>query len=130
MIVVDSSAVIAVVQKEEGFERFVTALDTAETAIMSQANFLEVAIVLVKRYGTEGLSRLDRLREALAVELRDVDGRQLGFAIDACARFGRGVGHPARLNYGDCFAYALARATGGPLLFKGDDFAHTDVKVA
>jgi ribonuclease VapC len=130
VIVVDSSAVVAVVRKEDGFEQFVAILDSAETAIMSNANFLEVAIVLIRRYGAAGLSRLDRLRGALPIELRDVDAAQLDLAIDAYARFGRGSGHPAGLNFGDCFAYALAKTADAPLLFKGGDFAMTDVAAA
>ena len=130
MIVVDTSAVIAILRKEPGFEQFVAAIDADDALIMSNANYLELAIVLLRRYGREGLIGLDRLPQALPLELRDVDREQLRFAIEAYARFGRGSGQPACLNFGDCFAYALAKATGAPLLYKGDDFAQTDVRSA
>jgi ribonuclease VapC len=130
VIVVDSSAVIAVIRREDDFERFLTALENADAALMSNANFLEVVIVLIRRYGAAGLSRLDRVQATFPVELRDVDAVQLDLAIDAYARFGRGTGHPAGLNFGDCFAYALAKAADAPLLYKGGDFAMTDVAAA
>lgn len=127
MIVVDSSAVIAVLRKEPGFEAYVAVLDKEQSILMSRANFLEAAIVMLHRFGAPGLPRLYRMRDAVSLELRDVNATQLDFAIDAYSRFGRGSGHPARLNFGDCFAYALARATDAPLLFKGDDFSRTDI---
>ena len=128
VIVVDSSALIAIVGKEPGFENYVAALDAAEGAVMSAANFLEVAVVLMRRFGPTGREISHRLREASSIELRAVDERQLDYAAEAFARFGRGMGQPAALNFGDCFAYALARATGAPLLFKGDDFTRTDIR--
>ena len=130
MIVLDSSVVVAILRAEPGYERFVEAIDSTEAAIMSNANFLEVAIVMIRRFGAASLSRLQHVRASLSVELRPVDEQQLEYAIGAYAGFGKGTGHPARLNYGDCFAYALARATDCPLLYKGDDFARTDIRSA
>lgn len=130
MIVLDSSAVVAILRSEPGFQRFVEIIDSADLAIMSHANFLEVAIVVIRRFGVASLPRLKRLRASLSVELRPVDEEQLEIAISAYAGFGKGTDHPARLNYGDCFAYALARSTGFPLLYKGDDFARTDIRSA
>jgi ribonuclease VapC len=130
VIVVDSSALVAIVKNEPGYESFVKAIDATDRAIMSAANFLEVAIVMLRRFGPTGLERSRRLREASSVELRDVDRTQLDLAIEAYARFGRGMGHPAGLNFGDCFAYALARMADAPLLYKGEDFAKTDIRSA
>ena len=124
-MIVDSSALLAIVQAEEGFE------DLARTALahpcrMSAATWLEVGIVADQRSTTHG-ARLDDLVRELAIEVVAVTPRDAEVARAAYRRFGRGSGHPARLNYGDCFAYALSVTSGEPLLFVGEDFAATDV---
>ena len=93
---------------------------------MSVANFLEASIVLESRGGRAAAHDLDALLETAEIELVPVTGEHLEAARHAWRRFGKG-NHPAALNFGDCFAYALARATGEPLLYKGDDFAQTDI---
>lgn len=97
---------------------------------MSAANFLEAAIVVDAKRRPVASRRLDDLLEELDVVIEPVTEEQARIARAAYRDYGRGSGHPARLNFGDCFAYALARATGEPLLFKGDDFIHTDITSA
>ena len=94
---------------------------------MSTATFVEVSIVIESRYGAEGLGDLDLFVDQAGIELVALDVDQAKVARRAFSRFGKGR-HPAGLNYGDCFAYALAMLLGEPLLFKGEDFPQTDVK--
>ena len=96
---------------------------------MSVANLIETSLVIESRFGAEGSRDLDLLVERARIELVPVDLEQLRIARRAFSRFGKGR-HPAALNFGDCFAYALARSLGEPLLFKGDDFAKTDLATA
>jgi ribonuclease VapC len=126
-MILDSSAVVAVVKLEPDAEVFARAIGEAQSCRMSAVSFLEAAIVLDSRYDpTQGRRYDETLRQA-KVELVPVDETQARIARAAYRDFGKGSGHPARLNFGDCFAYALAKASGEPLLFKGDDFSHTDV---
>jgi len=126
-MIVDSSAFIAVLLDESEGEAFRQLLAT-ESVKLSAATLTECAIVL---HG-KGLGDLrvpfDALLRATDAEVVPVDESIARIAIDAHRRFGRGSGHPAKLNYGDCFSYALAIAHDEPLLFKGDDFGHTDVR--
>jgi len=87
-------------------------------------------MVIVGRNLPGWTTAVDKFLDRYAVELRSVDETQLRIARIAFDRFGKGRGHPARLNFGDCFAYALAKSLGAPLLYKGDDFAHTDIAAA
>jgi len=128
-LVVDTSALIAILAAEAECERFAGRIVDAAAPSMSAANFLECGMVMSSRSGERGLSMLDRLMGRLVVDISAVDAQQARVALDAHLRFGRGR-HPAKLNYGDCFAYALAKTTNAPLLFKGDDFAHTDLVAA
>lgn len=127
-MILDSSAVMAVLQKEPGSEE-IAALAASGPCRMSTATWLEVGIVADQRSARHG-QRLDLLLEALEVELVEVTETQARIARDAYRRYGRGSGSSARLNFGDCFAYALATISGEALLFVGDDFAHTDVRPA
>ena len=102
-------------------------LDTSSR--LSVANWLETCLVLDKRSPAHG-RRLDELVDSLGIEIVPVSVEQGRIAREAHRRFGRGSGSPARLNFGDCFAYALAITTGEPLLFKGTDFTHTDLQSA
>ena len=95
---------------------------------MSVANFVETSIVIESRYGAEGLRDLDRFISRAGIELVPVDEEQGQLARSAFSRFGKGR-HRAGLNYGDCFSYAAAMFLGEPLLSKGDDFIHTDVRL-
>ncbi|MGI8522869.1 MAG: type II toxin-antitoxin system VapC family toxin [Nocardioides sp.] len=123
-MIIDSSALVAILHDEAEAAAFVRVMEQATTLKMSTCTALEV--YLVERPG-----RADRLDDFLAgaqIELVAFDVEQLRLARSAHVRFGRGCGHPAKLNFGDCFSYALAKTTGEPLLFKGDDFTHTDVQ--
>lgn len=98
---------------------------------MSAANLVEVAIVVERRLGTTAVRRMDVLLEQVwGVQIEPVSVEHARIARAAYRDFGKGSGHPAQLNFGDCFAYALAIETDQPLLFVGDDFTHTDVRVA
>ena len=125
-MVIDTSAILAILLDEPERRRFNEALEDSGARAMSVATLVEVSIVLEARFGAEGLRDLDLFIEKAGIELMPVDIAQAQLARRAFSRFGRGR-HPAALNYGDCFAYALAESLGEPLLFKGDDFARTDV---
>ena len=128
MIVVDASALIAIAQFEPDRRRYQDALAATDAAYLSPANYLETGIILIRQRLITSQGRLDLWLESLRVELRD--DVELGpAALEAYLRFSKGF-HPARLNLGDCFAYALARELDMPLLYKGDDFAKTDIRSA
>lgn len=129
-MIVDASALIAILRNEPETEAFVRAIDDAPRARISAASFLEAAIVVDRARNPLPAGRLDNLIAELRLIIAPVTEEQAHIARQAYRDYGRGSGHRARLNYGDCFAYALARATGEPLLFKGDDFRHTDIAPA
>lgn len=129
-MIVDSSALAAMLFDEIDAPRHREALVNATHLRMSSATFAEIGIVVDSRAGLAAGRRLDRLISDLEIEIVPVDADQATIARQAYREFGRGSGHPARLNFGDCFSYALASVTDEPLLFKGDDFAHTDVRSA
>lgn len=125
-MIVDSSAVMAVFLTEADAHTYTAAMVSAARLRMSAGTVLETSIVA----GPEGQGILDDFLDDTGVEIVPVDEAQVRLARDAYLRFGRGSGSPARLNFGDCFSYALAQSLGEPLLFKGDDFTHTDVTPA
>jgi len=125
-MVIDTSALLAILQDEPERRAFNEAIEAAASRAMSVATFVEVSIVIESRYGAEGLRELDLFVDRAGIELVSVDVEQGQVARGAFGRFGKGR-HPAGLNFGDCFAYALARVLGEPLLYKGDDFLQTDV---
>lgn len=125
-MVVDTSALLAILQDEPERRLFNEALESADARLMSVASLVETSIIIESRYGPVGLRDLDLLIERAGIELVPVDVEQARAARAAYGRFGKGH-HPAGLNFGDCFSYALARVLGEPLLFKGDDFSKTDV---
>lgn len=110
-------------------DAFITAVAAADDPLISAATLVEASIVMEVKIGAAGVGDLDALLGAAAVRCVAVDELQARLARDAFARFGRGR-RPAALNYGDCFAYALARATERPLLFKDEDFGRTDITPA
>ena len=128
-MIVDTSAVLAVLFDEPDAERYVRALAGASRCRMSVVSFLEAAIVLESRAGPAAGPDLDLLLERAPIELEPVTLEHAQAARRAWRRFGRG-NHRAALNFGDCFAYALAEATREPLLFKSQDFALTDIDTA
>lgn len=130
-MIVDSSAIIAILDQEEGWHDFQLALTgSAEALCISVATLLEATIVVSRSKNALHRQQLDQLIADFSINIIPVSLSQGELARDAHRRFGKGSGHPARLNFGDCFAYALAIESGEPLLFKGDDFARTDVTAA
>jgi ribonuclease VapC len=126
-MVVDSSALVAIVLGESDAERYLEALRrSAGPPFLSAVNAVEAAIVVEARQGREASRDLSLLIDVSGVTVEPVTADQLPLAVDAWRRFGKGR-HPADLNLGDCFAYALSRTQGLPLLFKGDDFNKTDI---
>jgi ribonuclease VapC len=125
-MVVDTSALLAILQDEPERRSFNEAPESAHSRLVSVATLVEISIIIESRYGAEGLRDLDLLVERAGVELVPVDVEQARAARSAYSRFGKGR-HPAALNFGDCFSYALARVLGEPLLFKGDGFSRTDL---
>ena len=128
-MIVDSSALLAILNRESDADRFQDAILTAAPCRMSVANMLETSIVIESRGGAEAGHELDAFLEHAEIKPAPVTAEQLEIARQAWRRFGKGR-HPASLNFGDCFAYALAYVTGEPLLYKGDDFACTDIPPA
>ncbi|MCA8909548.1 MAG: type II toxin-antitoxin system VapC family toxin [Rhodospirillaceae bacterium] len=130
-MIVDASAVLAVLFNEPDAGRFVAALADHPVRKMSVANYVEAGIRLVHGKASAIPRRqLDTFIRAAGIEIEAVSPDQGRLAIDAYRDFGKGSDSPAQLNLGDCFAYALAKDTGLPLLFKGNDFTHTDIEAA
>ncbi|WP_328600472.1 type II toxin-antitoxin system VapC family toxin [Mesorhizobium xinjiangense] len=127
---VDTSALIAVLNREADAERFIQAFHLSEALVISMATILEAHCVASRDALPQGQTRLRRLIVELNPEASPFDELQLVSARQAYARYGRGSGHRAKLNMGDCFSYALAKTRGLPLLFKGGDFIHTDIEPA
>lgn len=128
-MVIDSSVLIAILWREPEARRFIDLLRLASTRLLSAATRTETGIVVLVRRGEPGLEELNALLIALRVETVPFTAEHSRLAVAAFQRFGKGR-HPAGLNMGDCFSYALAKATGEPLLFKGEDFARTDIEQA
>ena len=125
-MVIDSSALLAILLNEPDAPSLRTAFDHDEIRLLSAATLLEVSLVIEARLGESGGRDLDLLISKSKIEVVPVDEDQVSEARRAWRRFGRGR-HAAGLNYGDLFSYALSRVSGEPLLYKGDDFARTDV---
>ena len=128
-MIVDTSAVLAVLFRESDAERYDTAIAEVSRCRMSMANLLEAAIVVESRSGAAAGNELDAFLDEAGIELEPVTLDHVRAARRAWRRFGKG-NHPAGLNLGDCFAYALAEVSGEPLLFKGGDFELTDIEAA
>ena len=125
-MVIDTSSLIAILQHEPERDPFLTAIETAGIRVMSTVSAVETSMIVLARRNEAGLRILEALLTSLRIDLVPTTVQHVAFAIDAFRRFGKGR-HPAALNFGDCFSYALAKATGETLLFKGDDFTHTDI---
>lgn len=130
MTVVDSSAVIAVLRSEPDARDYADALQQREPLFMSAGTLLELGTVILHKRGTSYLSDMYRLLEVSQIEVVPVTEVHARSAIEAYGCFGKCTRHPAQLNFGDCFSYALAKALDQPLLFKGDDFSKTDIRPA
>ncbi len=125
-MVIDTSALVAILQDEPERRAFNEAIEAAASHAISVATFVEVSIAMEARHGAEGARDFDHFLERAGIELVEVTVDQGRAARRAFARYGKGR-HRAALNFGDCFAYALASTRGEPLLFKGTDFSATDV---
>jgi ribonuclease VapC len=128
-MVIDTSALLAILLDEPERLVLTVAIDQADTKRLSVAGFVEASMVLEARIGAEGARDLDDFLTLAGIEVEPVTVEQGRLAARAFARFGKGR-HAAGLNFGDCFAYALAKEVDEPLLFKGDDFAKTDASRA
>ena len=126
MIVVDTSALIAILDKEPDANLYAEAIAEADPPLISTATLVELNIVMLNRHGIKAAQIVDRFIQEGGFLLESFTIQHAELARDAYARYGKGQ-QPAGLNYGDCFSYALAKATGVPLLFKGQDFSKTDI---
>jgi len=129
-VIIDSSAVLAILFAENDAPAYARAIETARSRRMSAANWLETAIRVDRGRDPIASNAFDDFVRAAALTIEAVTTAQVQLARQAYNAYGKGTGHPAKLNFGDCFAYALAKATGEPLLFKGDDFPRTDLRPA
>jgi ribonuclease VapC len=130
LIVIDSSAIVAIMQREPLMLDLRARIAREPDCLLSAANYVETGQVLAQRsrFGTgEALKDFHEFLDTSHIAIAPIDEEQARAALEARIRFGRGFGHPARLNYSDCFAYALAKVRGLPLLYVGDDFTHTDI---
>jgi ribonuclease VapC len=127
-MVIETSALVSMLTDEPEARLFEAAVAADPVRLMSTASYLEATIVIEQRFGEPGGRELDLWLHRAGVDLVGVDADQAEVARSAYRRFGKGR-DPAGLNYGDCFAYALAKVSGEPLLFKDGDFGHTDIGV-
>ena len=129
-MIIDTSAIIAVLRDERDAVSFSRAIADATTRRISAVNFVESAVVIDASRDPIATRRFDDFMKEASILIEPVTAQQAQIARAAYRDFGKGSGHPARLNFGDCFAYALAKESSAPLLFKGKDFAQTDIAVA
>jgi ribonuclease VapC len=126
-VIVDTSAIVAIIRGEPDAAYFAAALETSPVNRISAGTWLELAIVIDRARDPLASRQLDTLLAAAGIVVEPVTASQARIAREAYRDFGKGSGHSAGLNFGDCFAYALARDLAEPLLFTGDDFPHTDI---
>lgn len=130
MIVVDTSALLAILEEEQDAAVYAEAIAEADPPVISAASVVEVGIVMLNRHGSRALARVNRLIQEARFRVESVTAQHAHQALEAYAAYGKGQKSKAGLNYGDCFSYALAKVTGLPLLFKGRDFSETDIPAA
>ena len=128
-MVIDTSAILAILGNEPEAALFAEKIASSGACSLSAASLFESAIILESRHGVAGSQKLDELVLVANIVIEPVTAHQIAIARVAYRTFGKGR-HPAKLNYGDCFAYALAKSRGEALLFKGDDFSQTDLQAA
>ena len=128
-MILDTSALVAILYREPEAEAFTRAIHDTDVCRISVANHIELAMVVERQLGSDAMHQAEAFLRRAGVVTEPVSIEQGELARQGFRDFGKGR-HKASLNFGDCFAYALAKATGEPLLFKGDDFGHTDIKVA
>jgi ribonuclease VapC len=129
-MVIDSSALIALLLAEPEADVFVAVVAGSSSRSISAGSYLETTIVMLARSGPDAPEKVDRLLAELSIAIVPFTRDQAVLAITAYRQYGKGSGHPASLNFGDCFTYALAKLTDEPVLFKGNDFSLTDIRVA
>jgi len=126
-VIIDTSALIAILRNEPDADVHARGIADAQIRRISAVNFVESAVVIDASRDPIALRRFDDFIKEATISVEPVTAEQAQIARAAYRDFGRGSGHPAKLNFGDCFAYALAKSSGEPLLFKGGDFARTDI---
>jgi ribonuclease VapC len=129
-VIVDTSALIAILRDEPDARAFAEAIQAADHARISAATYVEIGAVIDAARDPVASRRVDELLDAGRISVEPVTATQARIAREAYRDFGKGSGHPAGLNFGDCFAYALARETDEALLFKGNDFSKTDITLS
>ena len=129
-MIVDTSALVAILRAEPDASEMAHAIERAQIRRISAANWLETAVVIDASRDPVASRRFDEPVQTAELHVEPITRDQARIARDAYRDFGKGSGHKAGLNFGDCFAYALAKSTGEALLFKGDDFGHTDITPA
>ncbi|MBD2627676.1 type II toxin-antitoxin system VapC family toxin [Trichormus variabilis] len=125
-MVIDTSAIMAIIYAEPEELIFIELINDSEDCLLSSPGYVEASIVLGTKHGQQGIENLNLLIAALSITIVPFTVEQAQLASAAFLKFGKGR-HPAKLNMGDCFSYALAKSTNQPLLFKGNDFIHTDI---
>ncbi|MEM8643039.1 MAG: type II toxin-antitoxin system VapC family toxin [Cyanobacteria bacterium P01_G01_bin.54] len=125
-MIIDPSAVLAMIYAEAEAEIFLKLITQYQPCLLASPSYVELSIVLGTRHGEKGLKNLDLLLKELSITVVPFTPKQAQLGAEAFLKFGKGR-HPAKLNMGDCFSYALAKNTGQPLLFKGNDFSRTDI---
>lgn len=129
-MIVDSSAVLAIVKDEPERHEFALAIERADAVRISAATYFEMAILIDSYKSPTLAARFEELMLRARAVIEPLTFEQARIARQAYRDYGKGSGHPAKLNFGDCFSYALAREKREPILFKGDDFGHTDLRPA
>jgi ribonuclease VapC len=129
-MIVDTSALVAILRNESEAVDLVTALENARIAQITAPSVLELCMVMLNTTAPEGLSRIQRMLHDLGIVTIPFTAEMADVAVHAFLMFGKGRGHKAQLNFGDCIAYAASKVEAMPLLFKGHDFIHTDVERA
>jgi ribonuclease VapC len=129
-MIIDTSAIVAILRQEPEARRFAEAIEAAPVRRISATTYVEIGAVIDGARDPVASRLVDEVLATAGIIIEPVTAAQARIAREAYRDFGKGSGHAAGLNFGDCFAYALAKATGEPLLFKGDDFSHTDVTTA
>jgi ribonuclease VapC len=125
-VVIDPSAILAIIFAEPEEEVFLNLISQSPICYLSSPGYVEISVVLGTRYGNKAVENLDSLLQELSISVTPFSPEQARLATQAFLQFGKGR-HPAKLNMGDCFSYALSKSLGQPLLFKGNDFSQTDV---
>lgn len=125
-MVIDPSAIVAILLREPGWEQFLQAIDRDPIKLIAMPSVLELHMITQSRFGAEGVREMEFFLLKVGIQKVAMDENQLLWATYAFNKFGKGL-HPAGLNFGDCFSYALSKTSGESLLFKGADFSKTDL---